>query len=191
MASMALRVAVSTGIVLASAALIHYSTPSENVNASEGAKPRRTAPEFALKDADGKVLRLSDYRGKVILLDFWATWCGPCQIEIPWFMEFERKYRDRGFAVIGVSMDEEGWEAVKPFVADLAVNYRMVLGDDSIAQQYGGVEALPTTFLIDREGKIAAVHVGLASKSEFQNGIEQLLQNTPGNPGSGKPGSAD
>jgi peroxiredoxin len=175
---MALRAVLVTGIVIGCAAS-GCSSPAEPVKASvKAGHERRQAPDFALKDADGKTVRLSDYRGKVVLLDFWATWCGPCKIEIPWFMEFERTYRDRGFAVIGISMDEEGWDAVKPFVADLAVNYRMVLGNDQVAEEYGGVEALPTTFLIDREGKIAAVHVGLASKSEFKNGIEQLLQNS-------------
>ena len=73
-------------------------------------KTRRVAPDFALKDADGKTVRLADYRGKVVLLDFWATWCGPCKMEIPWFMEFERKYKDRGFAVLGISMDDDGWQ---------------------------------------------------------------------------------
>lgn len=137
---------------------------------------RKPAPEFSLKDADGRPVRLSDYRGQVVMLNFWATWCGPCKIEIPWFVDFQRKNKDRGFAVIGVSMDEEGWDAVKPFVSSMGVNYRIVLGDDSVAQAYGGVEALPTTFLIDREGNIASVHVGLAPKSDFENGIEQLLQ---------------
>lgn len=169
---MALRAALGLGIVIGCAVFV-ASSPSEPVKSE---KEPRVAPEFALKDADGKTVRLSDYRGKVVLLDFWATWCGPCKIEIPWFMEFERNYRDRGFAVLGVSMDEEGWDAVKPFVTDMAVNYRMVLGDDTIAEAYGGVEALPTTFLIDREGKIVAAHVGLTSKSEIQNGIEKLLQ---------------
>jgi peroxiredoxin len=137
---------------------------------------RHNAPDFALKDADGKVVHLSDYKGKVVLLDFWATWCGPCKIEIPWFVDLQRKNKDRGFEVLGVSMDEEGWETVKPFLSDLAVNYRVVIGNDTTAQQYGGVDALPTTFLIDRSGKIAAVHVGLASRKDFVDGVEQLLQ---------------
>ncbi len=142
-------------------------------------KERKPAPDFALKDADGKVVHLSDYRGKVVLLDFWATWCGPCKIEIPWFMDLQRKNKDKGFEVLGVAMDDEGWEAVKPFLADLGVNYRVVIGNDSTAQLYGGVDALPTTFLIDRTGKIAAVHVGLASKKDFEDGVTQLLEQAP------------
>jgi len=137
---------------------------------------RKNAPDFRLKDADGKVVHLSDFRGKVVILDFWATWCGPCRIEIPWFMDLQRKNKDRGFEVVGVAMDDEGWEVVKPFLADLGVNYRVVIGDDLTAQMYGGVDALPTTFLIDKSGKIAAVHVGLASRKDFEDGVEQLLQ---------------
>jgi len=130
-------------------------------------KERHDAPDFALKDMDGKVVHISDYRGKVVLLDFWATWCGPCKIEIPWFEDLQRKNKDRGFEVLGVSMDEEGWETVKPFLSSMGVNYRVVIGNDNTAQLYGGVDAMPTTFLIDRTGKIAAVHVGLASRKEF------------------------
>ena len=81
-------------------------------------KDRKFAPEFNLKDADGKVVRLSDYRGKVVLLNFWATWCAPCRLEIPWFMEFEQQNKNRGFAVVGISMDEEGWSVVRPFLAN-------------------------------------------------------------------------
>jgi peroxiredoxin len=140
------------------------------------AKDRRDAPGFALKDADGKTVHLSEYRGKVVLLDFFATWCGPCKIEIPWFIEMERKNKDKGFAVLGVSMDDEGWEIVKPFLAQMGVNYRVVIGNDATGQLYGGVEALPTTFLIDKQGKIAKVHQGLASKRDFEDGVQQLLQ---------------
>jgi peroxiredoxin len=147
-------------------------------------KERKSAPDFELKDADGKTVRLSDYKGKVVLLDFWATWCGPCKIEIPWFIAFERKYKDQGFAVIGISMDEEGWTVIKPFVADLAINYRILQGSDSTADLYGGVEALPTTFLIDRDGKIDETHVGLAGKDDFEDGIKKLVER----PSAGMPG---
>jgi peroxiredoxin len=136
---------------------------------------RKPAPDFTLKDGDGKVVKLSDYKGKVVLLNFWATWCGPCKIEIPWFVEFEQNFRDKGFAVLGVSMDEEGWSVVKPYVAAHKVNYRMLIGDDMTAQMYGGVESLPTSFLIDRQGRTAAVHIGLVSKKVYQDDIAQLL----------------
>jgi peroxiredoxin len=160
------------------AAFVFHGCSSNSVRAAtvKPDKDRKPAPEFTLKDSDGKTVHISDYKGKVVLLDFFATWCGPCKIEIPWFMEMERKNKDRGFAVLGVSMDDEGWEIVKPFLADLGVNYRVVIGNDQTAGMYGGVDALPTTFLIDKEGRIAAVHVGLASKQDFEDGIEQLLQ---------------
>src|SRR5947209_1946778 len=145
----------------------------------KAAKDRKHAPNFALKDADGRTVRLSDYRGKVVLLDFWATWCGPCKIEIPWFIDMQRRNKDRGFEVLGVAMDDDGWESVKPFVSEHGVNYRIVLGDDATAQIYGGVEALPTSFLIDQAGNIAAVHVGLAPKKDFLDGIEALLRTPP------------
>ena len=176
----ALRLSLAIAAVCVWGCLItNCSGPQRSVNAAGSVKPdkdRHKAPEFALKDADGKLVRLSDYRGKVVLLDFWATWCGPCKLEIPWFEEFQRKHQDKGFAVVGVSMDDEGWEVVKPFITGIKVNYRVVIGNDQTAQMYGGVDALPTTFLIDREGRIAAVHVGLVDRREFENGIEQLLE---------------
>jgi cytochrome c biogenesis protein CcmG/thiol:disulfide interchange protein DsbE len=115
------------------------STEPRSVKAAGTVKPdkdRHPAPEFALKDSNGKTVHLEDYKGKVVLLDFFATWCGPCKIEIPWFMEMERKNKDKGFSVLGVSMDDEGWEVVKPFLADLG-GYRVVIGNDATA--YGGV----------------------------------------------------
>jgi cytochrome c biogenesis protein CcmG/thiol:disulfide interchange protein DsbE len=169
--------AVCVSVVLA-ALLIGCSSNSKTVKAASlrANKDRKLAPDFALKDVNGHTVKLSDYRGKVVLLDFWATWCGPCQIEIPWFKEFEQQNKDRGFAVIGVAMDEEGWEVVKPFAQHIGINYRLVIGNDSIARQYGGVDALPTTFLIDRDGRIASIHIGLSGKRDFENGIQELLQ---------------
>lgn len=140
---------------------------------------RKAAPEFSLKDVDGRTVTLAEYKGKVVLLNFWATWCGPCKIEIPWFVDFEQKYKDRGFAVLGVAMDEEGWEAVKPYLEQAKVNYRVVVGNDSVAALYGGVDSLPTSFVLDQDGRIAATHVGLVSKSDYENEISQLLEGGP------------
>ncbi len=139
-------------------------------------KDRKDAPEFALKDSNGQTVHLTDYKGKVVLLDFWATWCGPCKVEIPWFIEFEQQFKDRGFAVLGVSMDEDGWDAVKPYIEDHKINYRVMLGNEQVSDIYGGLDSLPTTLLIDRQGKIASVHIGLSlGKEEFRDDIDHLL----------------
>lgn len=170
----------SACLVITAAVLLLWgcSGKSSSTHASTSAKSehRKLAPDFTLTDANGASVKLSDYRGKVVLLNFWATWCGPCQIEIPWFMEFEQQYKSQGFEVLGVSMDDDGWKAIKPYLTEHKVNYRVVLGNDSVGQLYGGVDSLPTTFLIDREGKFAfSPHVGLAGKNEYLNEIQSLL----------------
>ena len=150
------------------------STAAHSSNASSDG--RKLAPDFTLQDANGASVKLSDYRGKVVLLNFWATWCGPCGVEIPWFIEFEQEFKSKGLEVVGVSMDEEGWSAIKPYVAEHKLNYRVLLGTDSVSQLYGGVESLPTTFIIGRDGKFAfSPHVGLAGKNEYLNEIQTLL----------------
>lgn len=136
---------------------------------------RKPAPNFTLKDENGTNVSLADYKGKVVLLNFWATWCGPCQVEIPWFMQFEQQFKSRGFAVLGVSLDDDGWKAVKPFIASHKVNYRILLGNDVVGNLYGGLDALPTSFVIDREGRLAYTHVGLAGKNEYLDEIQSLL----------------
>jgi peroxiredoxin len=140
---------------------------------------RQVAPDFNLKDAQGRAVKLSDYKGKIVLLNFWATWCGPCKIEIPWFIDLEQRYKDRGFAVIGIATDEEGWEIVKPYIEKKKVNYRVAIASGDVTELYGGVESLPTTFVIDKEGRVASAHVGLVSKSVYVSEIEQLLQPEP------------
>jgi peroxiredoxin len=143
---------------------------------AQSIKNRKPAANFTLRDANGATVKLSDYRGKVVLLNFWATWCGPCTLEIPWFIEFEQQYKTQGFAVVGVSMDEDGWNAIKPYVTAHKMNYRVLLGDDSVSQLYGGVDSLPTTFIIDREGRVAfPPHIGLAGKNEYLKEIQSLL----------------
>ena len=173
-------------LVLATFALVCLFSCSSKQSASTGgskASSKRTfAADFTLKDENGASVKLSDYRGKVVLLNFWATWCGPCGVEIPWFTDFEQKYKSQGFAVLGVSMDEDGWAAVKPFVAERKINYRILMGTDSLAQLYGGLDSLPTSFLIDREGKVAfPPHIGLISKNEYLNEIQCLLGDQPAN----------
>jgi peroxiredoxin len=149
---------------------------------SEG--ERKAAPEFALKDANGTTVKLSDYKGKVVLINFWATWCGPCKVEIPWFIDFEKTYKDRDFAVLGVSLDEDGWPSVKPYVDEKKINYRVLLGNDELSQLYGtidprlngGVDQLPTTMIVDRKGRIASIHIGLVAKATYVGEIQNLLE---------------
>jgi len=169
------------GVLAVGSFLLFHSSSTHTVRAAS-IKPvdeRKPAPDFALKDIDGRTVHLSDYKGKVVLLDFWATWCGPCRMEIPWFIELQREDKDRGLEVLGVSMDDNGWADVKPFLAEMKVNYRVVIGDDKTAEIYGGVDSLPTTFLIDRDGRIAVVHIGLANRKDIEDGVEQLLQSNP------------
>lgn len=174
-----ITIAALTGLTLSFAGCSTQSRADEAA-AVRPAKERKKAPAFKLKDSDGKEVSLADYKGKAVLLNFWATWCGPCKIEIPWFVEFESKYRDKGFAVLGVAMDEEGWEVIKPYITEKKVNYRVLAGDDSTAELYGGVESLPTTFLIDKNGMIAGVHVGLVSKGDYEKDIQTLLNTAAG-----------
>lgn len=126
------------------------------------------APEFEL---DG--VRLSDYHGRVVLLNCWATWCRPCEIEIPWFMDFEREYGARGLSVIGVSLDS-GWDVLTPFVQRKGINYKVALANDRFSKLYG-VSAVPMTFLIDRAGRIAITHAGLVSRDVYERDITRLL----------------
>jgi peroxiredoxin len=136
---------------------------------------RKVAPAFTLKDSLDKTAKLSRYRGKVVLLDFWATWCTGCKREIPWFSEFQLKYAKRGLAVVGVSLDEDGWKALKPFLAEHPIPYRILLGDDSTAQSYG-IQSMPDTFLIDRQGRLAAAYIaGIVDRDDIEANIKTVL----------------
>lgn len=138
------------------------------------ANERKKAPELGLDDSVGKVANLRNYRGKVVVLDFWATWCHGCKEEIPWFAEFQRKYGDQGLRVIGVSLDDEGWKVIKPFIKTASVPYRIVLGNDATAKAFG-IASMPDTFLIDRKGRIAATNVGMVDRSRLEKNIQTLL----------------
>jgi peroxiredoxin len=147
--------------------------PAHNDRCEAGSPARF---DFTLKDHTGSDVKLADYKGKVVLLNFWATWCGPCKIEIPWFNEFQQKYQARGFVVLGISADDTV-EQLKPFVAQYKMAYPVLvgLGRDDVQEALGPVWGLPTTLLINREGKVCQRHMGLAKKDEFEKGILGLL----------------
>jgi cytochrome c biogenesis protein CcmG/thiol:disulfide interchange protein DsbE len=132
------------------------------------------APDFTLTDLDGRRLTLSDYRGKVVLLDFWATWCGPCRTEIPHFVEMQNKYGPQGFQVIGISMDDDA-KPVRQFAEQYKLNYPVAVGDDNLADHFGGVLGLPVNFIIDRQGRIHAKYLGATDVSVFDSDVKDLL----------------
>jgi thiol-disulfide isomerase/thioredoxin len=138
------------------------------------------APDFTLKTIDGKDVKLSDLRGKAVLLNFWATWCGPCKIEIPWFMELEKQYAAQGLVVVGVAMDDNAKDVVPKFAQEMKIDYPVLIGTEQVADQYGGVEGLPTTFYIGRDGKIVKRIAGLTSHSDIEDSIKAALNTASG-----------
>ena len=133
------------------------------------------APAWKLADLDGKPISLADFKGKVVILDFWATWCAPCRDEIPGFVELQKKFADQGLVVIGISLDQEGAAFVQRFVKQHGVTYPVVLGDPEVAAAYDGIDALPTTFIIDRAGKVVKGHRGFTEQAKFEADITPLL----------------
>ena len=133
------------------------------------------APDFELPALDGKNLKLSDLRGKAVLLNFWATYCGPCKVEMPWFVELQKEYGPQGFQIIGVAMDDASTADIAKFAKEMGVNYPILIGKDSVADSYGGVNVLPTTFFVDRDGKLIAREFGLRSRSDFVDDIKKAL----------------
>ena len=165
-----MRIAVGTALTIA----LTLPLPAITLK-SEAA--RKKAPNFELKDGDGRVVHLSDYAGKVVLLDFWATWCGPCKSAIPWFNELSKKYKADGLEVVGISMDEEGWQVVKPFMEKMEIAYPILMGNKRTAYLYGDVDALPVAFFVDRNQRVAAIHLGAANRKEFEKTLKLLLDN--------------
>jgi len=136
----------------------------------------KPAPDFVLNDIDGNEVKLADFEGKVLIVDFWATWCPPCVKEIPAFCELYRTYKDKGLVIVGISLDQFGIEVVRTFAAKHKVPYQLVMGNQAVVNAYGEFQSIPTTFVIDREGKVVDVAVGDKPKSYFQEKIEGLLQ---------------
>ena len=165
-------------VVVRIAAFVLILGGASTLSAAADIKPgdtRKDAPGFSLNDNKGNAVQLSGYRGKVVLLNFWATWCHGCQQEIPWFMEFADKYKDKDFVVVGVSMDNDGWKSVKPFMEEKKLNYPIVIGSEAIGKRYG-VDNMPVSLLIDRDGRIADSHSGVVDRKGWEEEIQKLLQ---------------
>lgn len=133
------------------------------------------APAWKLQDIAGKPVSFADFKGKIVVVDFWATWCPPCREEIPGYIELQKKYGGEGVVIIGVSLDQGGPDVVRPFAAKNGINYPLVMGDDAVVAAFGGVEGIPTTFLIDRNGQIRDRKVGMEAKADYEKKIVALL----------------
>jgi len=173
-------------VAVATAVIVRIDTrrPSANLATTGGggtnstdnrAAPPAIAPEFALKDFSGNLVKLSDYRGKVVVVNFWATWCLPCLMEIPAFVKVREKYQARGLEVIGVSVDEEGPDAVQSFAERARMNYPVVMANPDTLKSYGPIHAIPTTFIIDREGRVYQTHRGMLTYDNIESAIKGIL----------------
>ena len=153
----------------------HYGVQAKQPDASD--LIGTMAPNFELNvlDAKGKSMKLSDLRGKAVLLNFWATWCEPCKIEMPWFVDLQKQYGPQGFQIVGVSMDDDNEKTVADFATKMSINYPILVGTEKVADLYGGVEGLPTSFFIDRSGKVVAREAGLISESRIVDNIKKSL----------------
>jgi peroxiredoxin len=145
------------------------------VTTTAGKLQGQPAPDFSLSTLDGKTMKLSDFRGKAVLLNFWATWCEPCKVEMPWFVDLQKKYAGQGLQVLGVAMDDASPSDISSFAQKMGVNYPVLIGKEEVGAQYGGIEYLPSTFYISRDGKILDHVFGLVSKSEIETDIQKAL----------------
>jgi peroxiredoxin len=140
------------------------------------------APDFNLLTLDGQKVKLSDYRGKAVLLNFWATWCPPCKVEMPWFVDLQKQYSKDGLVVLGVAMDDSEPAQIAKFASELGVNYTVLLGTDKVSDDYGDVQYLPTTFFIGRNGAIVDKLTGLLDRKDIEDDVRKTLATDPGGP---------
>ncbi len=163
------------GIVILIAVVITINGRKHRTPNATSASNRPVAPEFSLPDLNGQTLNLSAYKGKVVLVDFWATWCAPCRKEIPRFVELQKQYGDQGFQIVGISMDDSAGP-VKDFYKEFNLNYPVVMGDEKTSDAYGGVLGLPVNIVVGRDGRIYAKHAGLIDLQALESEIKAQLQ---------------
>ncbi len=158
---------------------VGFHAARRNAGASTHLSQSKVAPDFSLQSIDGRTTHLSDFRGKAVLLNFWATWCGPCKIEMPWFVDLQNQYGSQGLQIVGVAMDDASKEDIGKFAKDMGVNYPILIGKESVGDQYGGVPALPESFLISRDGKVIDKIIGLRGKAEIEDAVKKALNTQP------------
>lgn len=141
----------------------------------QGGMTPLSVPEFTLPDLSGKQVSVSEFKGKVLILDFWATWCPPCREEIPGFVDLYGRYRDKGLAMVGISLDD-GPQVVKEFVGQYKINYPVLMGNEAVTRAFGGIRGIPTTFVIGKKGKVHKKYVGFQTGEVFENDIKALLE---------------
>jgi thiol-disulfide isomerase/thioredoxin len=185
------RLGVKMKSALAALLLVSWiaAPPAKAQSSSSGQKQRQQsaghvlrgpAPDFALESLNGETVHLSDFRGKVVLLNFWATWCGPCKILTPWFVDLQNQYRPQGLEIIGIALDEDATRVeIAEFTDNLRVNYVVLIGNEKVAESYGGIPAMPDTFFIGRDGKIVDRIIGLKGKGELEDSIKKALDPKP------------
>ena len=161
--------------VLGSALAVLLSGCGGGAQAPAPPAAMKTAPEFELKDVEGNLYRSVSAQGTVRLVDFWATWCAPCRNEIPMFKEFNSTYGPKGFTLLGIAMDDEGVDTVKPYVDELKIPYLTLIGNDDVAKAFGGLVGFPSKFLVDREGRIVDSWVGVVPRAVLEKRIQSLL----------------
>ena len=142
---------------------------------SSSQEGKTKAPDFSLKTSSGKNIVLSKLKGKTVVVNFWATWCGPCRAEIPGFLEVYQKYKEKGLEIVGIALDQGGWNDVEPFVKKFNISYPVVLGNERVAEQYGNIDVIPTTFIVDKNGNIVNRHIGYLKKEDFEKEIKSYL----------------
>ena len=168
------RLAMALTLALALAALACNNEAAVD-SGSADADGYGPLPKFSLPTLEGDTVSNADIDGQVALVNFWATWCGPCKIEMPWFVDFQQKYKDRGFTVLAISLDEEGWAPVREFAEEMGLNFPVLLGDEPVSDAFGGIHVLPTTLIVSRSGLIVSHHRGLSPKATYESEIEALL----------------
>ncbi len=170
-------IAILSGVALMIFAARHLQ-PSANAknNGGVGALRGAPAPDFTLKTLDGKTLKLSDLRGKAVLLNFWATWCAPCKIETPWIVDLQNQYAAQGLQVVGVSMDDESnTDDIKKFAQEMHMTYPILRGTEDVGNEYGGLEFLPTTYFVGRDGNVTGRILGLRGRSDMEENVKKAL----------------